>query len=347
WYAYTLEELGGRATLSRQTAIGDRPIIHDLRREATAEVQIKLEEGKNSIPSLFQRSSSVPDSSSVTRRTLGSPSAMDFYYQVLGAFYSVHPTIDKTHIEIALREAEGLTNIAAELGCLHLLRPFLRDALGQHRQKLFLAIKRNPPRWLKLSIALEDDSIYTESLVHLVGAHPRWPWRPKSVLPPEIQHLIAQKAAELDRMCVDVDRDLLMVTIVGQDRKPVPCEDRSQRETWMIVQLFRDAIANGLRALERKKRGTCYRKILAGGSAYLDYPEIRDSCRKIMLTEWDDLAEDLKSLKAYASHIVEKVGANELMIDPDTNGIGYLTCVKVSAEDIPWRSKETSISGGN
>ena len=68
----------------------------------------------------------------------------------------------------------------------------------------------------------------------------------------------------------------------------------------------------------------------------METEEVREACEGIIRSSWKDLAGDLKMLKAYVRGVVEEVGWNELMIDADANGVGYLTCVKVGREDLGW-----------
>lgn len=49
-----------------------------------------------------------------------------------------------------------------------------------------------------------------------------------------------------------------------------------------------------------------------------------------------DLGNDLKLLKRYASRIIEELEKNHLMVDVDSEGIGYLICVEVEAGYVPW-----------
>lgn len=267
------------------------------------------------------------------------------YYQIFGVFYSIRPNLSTTDLGSALIQAEELVNVAITLDCLNLVRPYIGNTLAQYRQKLFLAVKSDPARWIKLAISIEDTSIYTECLIHLVGAHPNWIWpTSKTSLSTELCQLISKKSKELDLLCVEIDRDLLMITInVGQGRnqEPVPCH-RSQIETWMIVQLFRDTVARCLHNIDKPKqrsinRGSIYRKIHKGGSAYLGFEEVQIICHGTMQTSWRDLGGELNILKEYASEIVRDLARNELMIDPEEHKIGYLTCTKIKPEDIPWQ----------
>ena len=271
--------------------------------------------------------------------------AVATYFQVLGAFYNMVPAVSTTDIGTALIQCESLVKVAGDLDCVHLLRPHLGNVLGQYRQKLFVAIKADPPRWILLAMALENVSIYTECLIHLAGAHPNWPWQTKrTVLHHGLQLLIKNKSSALDKTCVEAERDLLLATIKIHDN-PVEASDLENSDTWLPVQVFRDALARqiysmGNNSKKAKNRGTFYRGIWK--ASYMETEEVRGTCQDIYKSKYKDLGDDLKQLKAYASGVVEELAENQLMIDPDAHKVGYLTCIKVEPQDIPWQGEGRS-----
>jgi hypothetical protein len=48
------------------------------------------------------------------------------------------------------------------------------------------------------------------------------------------------------------------------------------------------------------------------------------------------LTEDLAILKREASIYVEDLARNECLLDVEAQKVGWLTCVKIEKEDIPW-----------
>ncbi|KAF2474117.1 uncharacterized protein BDR25DRAFT_385577, partial [Lindgomyces ingoldianus] len=334
WHSYTLEDVGGGVLkLVRQRTRGEHPIFSYPNKDGGSNVPIKTEDAGNEGGA----------SRVVLVKPRSNPSCtLDTtpYTQIFGTFYNIPPSVSTTDIGAALMQSEELVKVAMDLGCLHLIQPYLGNVFGQFRQKLFVAIKSDPARWIQLAMALENTSIYTECLIHLVGAHPGWTSpTSKKTLPTELQQLIARKSEELDSKCTELERELLLVTIKVR-RGPVTPQD-GHVETWMLVQMFRDALATQLLSMRTPKqmtlrRGVVYRKLRKGGSEYMEIDEVRGVCRGIMQSDWKDLAEDLKILKEYAAAMVEDMAANELMIDPDAHGIGYLTCTKVKADDMPW-----------
>lgn len=344
WYAYSIETEGDKVQLVRRDIQGDYAIIHNNGRDISTEPILKVEQYPNG-----ELSDNTNQTTAECERPIASTelpnelSPIGLCQQVLATFYNIRPQMCDEDIGITLVQAERLTKIAKELGCLNLIRADISFALSQYGKKLFLSIKFDPPRWICLAIALEDGLIYKEALIHLVGAHPKWPWRhsKRAMLPPDLHQLIAKKSKVIDQMCLEAERDLLMLTIeVGG--KPVSCEHRKAIETWVLVQIFRDEVAAILRSQQGSDKwplvkGKLYRKLHRGGSAYMDYERTLRRCTQIFSeANWRDLGDDLNNLKEYVSAIVEKLAKNELMIDPEADNIniGYLTCVDVQKEDV-------------
>lgn len=54
------------------------------------------------------------------------------------------------------------------------------------------------------------------------------------------------------------------------------------------------------------------------------------------MSNWEDVAEDLKTLKDFAMKAVAVLVKNNLFLEPVSAGIEYLTCTEVSTDDYPW-----------
>jgi hypothetical protein len=341
WWSFSVEDVNGKICLVQHHTNGDRPTVLP----ASQEPIIKVEETVDDSLSITSRiESTETEPAAVTVKRPKNPAVVGFYSQVFGAFYNIALSISTYDVRATLVQSEELIKIAGNLGCLHLIRPHLGNVFSQYRQNLFVSIKSDPPRWILLAMALENASIYEECLIHLVGAHPTWPWPTKrTVLHPELRQLIANKSAFLDKLCTEAERDLLVATIrVGKD--PVSPHERGNVDTWMVVQVFRDALARHFHSLghsiskKAKNRGTFFRGLHKG--SYMDTEDVRGMCQEIMNSSWKDLSDDLKALKAYAADTVEMLAKNQLMIDPDTHEVGYLTCIRIESKDFLWRTEE-------
>jgi hypothetical protein len=273
---------------------------------------------------------------------------VDMYNQVLGSLYSIPVTIPTTTICETLNKVESLVTIAAGLQCIPLIAPSCTSALLSHHRELYTSIARDPARYLQLSLLLKSSCLYKDSLTHIIGCHPTWPWpTPRSVLPPHIIDLVVRKSEELERICVETERELLLLTIEIHRNGPVEPENHGQFDTWFVVQLFRDTLARRFHALEMSKertllRGEVIRQIAKGGDAYMPLEVMRGLVARVMPSALQGLEEDLGLLKACAKGIVADMVRNETGVGGEE--VGWLTCVKIDSADVPW-DKKSEASG--
>lgn len=279
------------------------------------------------------------------------PKYVQAYHSLLAMFYNIAPQVSISDINCALCQCERVVRLATIYGSLPTVRPYLGNVLTQFRQKLYVAIAQDPPRWLLLGVALESASIYSEAMIHCAGSYPSCPWKtPWSKLPPSIFDIIKNKAEWLARLRSQVNEELLINTLRDPDG-PVVSITLSP-EQWIVVQIFRDWLAKQIQ--QHRESGTLhygslYRMIARGGNAYLaatDVSDVLDSMNlsgKLIDETWDDVERDLNSLKAFANKAVAQLVANKLMVDPVVLGIPYLTSVEVGEEDYPWMKRGEQI----
>ncbi|KAK0662226.1 hypothetical protein DIS24_g1983 [Lasiodiplodia hormozganensis] len=258
-----------------------------------------------------------------------------------------------------LFQAEVIVPVFREYGFLPSLQPHLRDSLSQLRFQLFEAIAKDPCRWLNLSIPLESTVIYMEACIHLTGSFDKISKPDKTRIPHDVLNKVKKKREQLMHAQEKVLGELFRLTIHVEE-KPVTMVD--QMETWIAVQIFRDWLARELDRIERQTTrgsqhsrglvaysdnasppgiGTLLRRIHRGGDAYLAYDKVLKDLKEsheYLGSEWEDLAEDLRSLKKFASKAVESLCRNNLMLDPELHKIPYLTCVDVGMRDLPWQT---------
>ncbi|CAN9370427.1 unnamed protein product [Alternaria alternata] len=332
--AYTIEETDGKILLIQQQVTGERPIIRDTKSDIPSDIAIKVENEDS-------------DSKAAQGITPDRTTIIDMYSQVFSAFYNVAINIPTTNIAASINHSKLLTKIADDLGCLEKL-PNLTSQMNatpfQHRHTLFRAIKNDPARWLLLSLSLKNESIYKESLIHMCGAHPCWPWpTPRSSLPEGIRYLITTKSSKLNQQCAEVERELLLLTIYvgrGTNNHAVSPLTNAEFDTWFIVSMFRSILGQELTSLDnnRKKpvlRGNMFRKTKKG-EGYMPYEDMRRMMEQVMPSAVQNLSEDLAMLKREASIYVEDLARNECLLDVEGQKVGWLTCVKIEKEDIPW-----------
>ncbi|CAI9635699.1 unnamed protein product [Alternaria burnsii] len=334
--AYTIEEVDGEILLIQKEATKEWSFIRDNKSDVLSDMAIKIENEDS-------------DSKAAPGITPEHATIIDMYNQVFSAFYNFAINMPTVNIAASINHFEQLTKIAGGLGCLENLPNLtsqMNATLFQHRHSLFRAIKNDPARWLLLSLSLKNESIYKESLIHMCGAHPCWPWpTPRSSLPKGIRHLITTKSFQLHQRCAEVERELLLLTIHvgrGTNNHAVSPLTNSEFDTWFIVSTFRSILGQELISLDnnRKKpllRGNMFRKIKKG-EGYMPYEDMRRMMEQVMPSAVQNLSEDLAMLKREASIYVEDLARNECLLDVEAQKVGWLTCVKIEKEDIPWGS---------
>ncbi|KAF1942111.1 hypothetical protein EJ02DRAFT_434306 [Clathrospora elynae] len=229
WFSYTIEEVNGKAQLVQQQATGERPVIEVLDGGMTGGITIKFEDevGQEMIGPVKKASKSSVELPTTTDHS----TTIDICNEIFATFYNMAPVISTNNVTAAFNHCEQLIDTANTLDCLETLPHLIshtNTTLLQYRQKLFTAIRHNPARWLLLAMSLQNDSIYTEALIHMCGAYPKWPWDTKhSVLPEEMRRLISPKSRELDNMCAEAERNLILLTILVHNG-PVQPQENSQ-----------------------------------------------------------------------------------------------------------------------
>lgn len=281
------------------------------------------------------------------------------YDNLFRDIYGLPVLLQSESVHQSLFQAEVLVPIFRTYGQLASIRAQVENVFSQYRKKLFEAIMQDPVRWLNLSILLESSSIYTEAFVHLAGSLNSFlRTNTKSNIPPVVLAQLKRKDEKLKSAKEMVVGELSRLT-VHVDGKPVKMG--GSLETWITVQLFRGWLAVELDKIERQGAdssrrlsgdrvsgnsgtvpygiGTLLRRIYRGGDAYLAYDKVIKEIKEtfeFLGSDWEDLADDLRALKDYASRTVKKICSNNLMIDPESHKIPYLTCVDVAPNEFPW-----------
>lgn len=249
---------------------------------------------------------------------------VDHYDQIFASFYAVPITVRSETLASTLTACESFKLIASSLSCFPSLSPHLSNHLLSYRQVLLRAITHDPLRYLLLALALHNVTIYTEALIHIIGAHPAWLWPSKRVdLPNNILEIV-RKSKELDELCMETERDVLLLTIRVTAKRSVTPQEPGEFDTWFIVSLVRNYLAGKITALDTVsnakralRRGNFFRRLRRGGGAYMEYGEMRRKVGSCMPSAVDTLEEDLILLKKYVKGIVEDVARNETCVVVD------------------------------
>lgn len=101
--------------------------------------------------------------------------AYEFYLRILSHVDSAHHLLNPRNIHAALPQIEAVSRIAAAQRA-NIPRSALTIAFkvlfSDYGSSLWIAIARDPARWLKIAENLHHEGIYKEALTHLIGQYP-------------------------------------------------------------------------------------------------------------------------------------------------------------------------------
>ena len=294
------------------------------------------------------------------QRVLMNEDMLTAYVDLFLAFINRPPSYGNGPINDTLDMSMTLIKLANQYECMHLIRSHLGHCFQQYRQTLFHAIYTKPVTWLNLAIDLQDTSMCTEALIHIVGSYPSEPWKEllEGNTDPYLLQLVQRKAIQLEKQCESVVRCLLQNLLHTYDGdEPQELDMSNDFEAWLLVQIFRDWLATKLpqylkaaklkdgsviKQLDLPKIGSLFRAVHRGGDAYLPVIKVVQMLKKVGTRtnhyEWEDSATDLELLKEHAHMLTEEVCKNRLMLSLDDldGDLDYLTCVEILPEEMPW-----------
>lgn len=270
----------------------------------------------------------------------------------------------------ALKQVSGVIMIATHYGAVRAIDRGFETALlkWMATNTLGAAIAKRPCPWLKVALAMEEDNILQESVVHLVGDWNSYKDKASDTgLPGAVRTLIERKAADLRLQRYQVDHKLYAITLDAATLAP----SRTQRQkgtvsstnhslAWQVVNLFRDWIAIHLATLDQLEtanicsknaraapncepspicpkhelgKSSCltlagFYRILAKADDSFLTAELATKLLQDFDAQESDVRAALKALKASAAKIVEP------LVEPGSKfteaaKLEYLTCVNV------------------
>ncbi|KAF2841739.1 hypothetical protein M501DRAFT_1001022 [Patellaria atrata CBS 101060] len=130
----------------------------------------------------------------------------------------------------------------------HVVKIHLSHIFTQFGQQLFVAIFKDPPRWLNVGKRLEDTVIFTEAMIHVVGCWTFWPWPThKQAVPKDVLATIGRKLKHWIMYARPLTVSCSPNTMVTSDQKPNNMEQNY--ETWIVVSVYRARLVEELRAM--------------------------------------------------------------------------------------------------
>nr|OQO24383.1 hypothetical protein B0A51_06454 [Rachicladosporium sp. CCFEE 5018]OQO24724.1 hypothetical protein B0A51_05924 [Rachicladosporium sp. CCFEE 5018] len=287
------------------------------------------------------------------------------YYDIFLRIISVRDSksigISRDNLDTALRQITALIDIAKAHHCaIPTIAEKLMVTFHGYGGRLYTAVGQDPIRWCKLGMDLQDEPLYKEAFIHLVGAYDsiyskttELPLQ-HDILPLSVQGMIAAEARELKdkRMNIDLLLQSMSVLRTAKGKTAFVSHYDDDPAAYDLVNLFRDYMTDHIRHLRWdaplvptylcshtegcKTVAGFYRLLSRGKHAYMRYEDVMKHWN--MGLEGDDaetVKSTLKKLKETAKKYVQPLVVSHLQAS-GSEDLHYLTCVKVEAEDYPW-----------
>ncbi|RMZ77279.1 hypothetical protein DV737_g4469, partial [Chaetothyriales sp. CBS 132003] len=282
------------------------------------------------------------------------------YDNLFRIFYNFSPNLSTTNIASAYSECKALLSIADMYDALPVVGSRIDHHLLRFGSRLFKQIAKYPPSYLKLGYLARSRIIFSEALIHVVGQWPlAYPYLQTTEPPPSppaaggggggyevpqsVIDLIEDKVDELEELKAKVEARLFRITLSSSRGERVnPANDYLG---WLAMSLFRQWLAENTTP---EVRG-----ILKNSPTYLAHDELKRFLKchpaggssSATLYSRDTLKRferRMDQVKNVARDLVKPLTRNcleldlRLLADGEGGGLGYLTCVRVEDEDIPW-----------
>lgn len=163
------------------------------------------------------------------------------YDNLLRTMYQHPPVLDSLNIATAYTECKALLNLADMYDALEIVGSRVDHHLLRFGARLFKQIAKYPPSYLKLGYLARSRTIFTESLIHVVGQWPLAAPQLKNHIDVGVMDLIEDKADELEDLKARVEAKLWRLTLTtSRGERVTPTNDYL---SWLAMSLFRQCVA--------------------------------------------------------------------------------------------------------
>jgi hypothetical protein len=208
--------------------------------------------------------------------------------------------------------------------------------------------------------------IFTEALIHVVGQWPVGERHLRSTLPESVLELIEDKVDELAETVSKIEGRLFRLTLLtSRGERVTPAHNYLD---WLVVSLFRQWLADNTTPAPVPPKPPSRRGSNSGGNPLPPTPQValsqlgrtfrllgnssppsylnHDECKRFLKLTPESYSRDalkkferrLDELKAMARDIVKPLMRCGLQLEAG-EGVGYLTCSKVSEVDFLWEAE--------
>lgn len=243
------------------------------------------------------------------------------------------------------------------------LGPRIDHHLLQFGSRLWKQIAKYPPSYLKLGYLARSKAIFSEALIHVVGAWPSGQLQLKRDtpgVPDAVVDLIEDKVDELEDTKLRTEAKLFRLNLTtGRGERVAPSNAYTE---WLALSFFRQWIIDATAPSQvgiLKDSGSssrhpqpvtppklirAYRLLATGGHAYLTH----DECKRFLKLNPSEYSRDnlrrferrIEELKNLARDVVRPLSRNSLQLDVGSKegelGVAYLTCTRIEDRDFEY-----------
>jgi hypothetical protein len=309
------------------------------------------------------------------------PKAYESFFHILAG--SKKNGIPNHDLSVALPQIRGVVDIALRHDAVHAVQGTFDSLFYGYvgKDTLWKSIATEPVPCLKIAIALQNLPVYEEAFKHIVGTNASFK-HGKQVdgLSDDVQAIVQRRSRDLYLKRRDVEDELSRISIlahrtptsraapVSQDYPSKYVSQHNQPVAYNTVNLVRDWMTDHIGHLRNETDQELPESYLCDHSRgcdsvagffraikthnYLNPDEVwdnmsdrfKDTQAQRHNLEREIVKNTLEVLKTKAAGFVEEISRSTLRL---TGEVGYLTCVKVEAEDVPWAVEEESDRGSD
>ncbi|EGP90988.1 uncharacterized protein MYCGRDRAFT_98251 [Zymoseptoria tritici IPO323] len=298
------------------------------------------------------------------------------YDNLFRTMYNHPPNLDTINIATAYTECKALLHLADMYDALEIVGSRVDHHLLRFGVRLFKQIAKYPPSYLKLGYLARSKTIFTEAMIHVVGQWPLAAPQLRGQVETSVMEIIEDKVDELKEIEEKVESKLWRLNLsTSRGERVTPTNDflswlaislfrqwLAENTTLAPTGILKD---NGARPASNTisqqstqqpppppppiNTGRIYRLIGSSDpSAYLN----RDELKRFLKSPGSQLGIDLYNrdnlkrferrvdeVKNLARDVVKPLMRNFLELDLrdfGPTGLGYLTCTRIEARDLPW-----------
>jgi hypothetical protein len=276
---------------------------------------------------------------------------LQYWDWLFGTFYSKTPAFDDDNLATVLSGCMGLVDVAETIQAVDSVREVVDLALLRQGSVLWNSVASNPTAWAELGRRVHSPTIFKEGIIHIVGKWNDMSTETKSQLHPDIRTVCERKFGELE-----VAKEAIEMRILGHypaflcrdaATKPGRATYSNDIYMWMAIcfyrQWFAQSISDGRNRVNADGGYEFYHQIGEGGQAYLSHETFQNFHKYFPMSSkaCNVLEANMGIMKEEVKHFVKDILVNNVNVD----NVGYphlrwLTCVKVTKEDLPWHAEE-------